>query len=57
MVVGEVRTKPENQVLKIAGSSWISVTITQVRWFPSSSLGTDTTKLQLRVIFHDDSIA
>ena len=39
------------------GSSWISVTITQVRWFPSSSLGTDTTKLQLRVIFHDDSIA
>jgi hypothetical protein len=44
-------------VQKVFGSSWISVTITQVRWFPSSSLGTDTTKLQLRVISHDDSNA
>jgi hypothetical protein len=24
-------------VQKVFGSSWISVTITQVRWFPSSS--------------------
>jgi hypothetical protein len=42
---------------KKGGSSWIGITITQARWFPSSSLGTDTTKLQLRVISYDDSNA